>query len=227
MEEPTEELEPLFDYSRVQPENFFSFDDSDLEKSPIFANRKRRKMSDAGGKGNGKVDCEDVVVLDEGKGQKKVEDEDDWLPPPPPKVHNAGLELEDKTLQELRLKKQELASFARSAQDVLKDLVETARKELDRARKPAEEGIMDMPSKPKVERQKIVISIQDTDGQKQFRIYADDSFEKLFKLYAEKVKLKPEDLVFCFDGDKVSPTATPKDLALEDDDMIEVNVKLH
>lgn len=55
----------------------------------------------------------------------------------------------------------------------------------------------------------------------------DDKFEKLFKLYAKKTELKPEDLTFCFDGDKVSPTTTPTELGLEDGDMIEVHVKPH
>lgn len=44
-------------------------------------------------------------------------------------------------------------------------------------------------------------------------------------MYADKAKLKVENLVFCFDGDKVDPTATPSSLELEDNDMIEVNVK--
>ena len=44
-------------------------------------------------------------------------------------------------------------------------------------------------------------------------------------MYAEKVKLQVESLVFSFDGDKVSPAATPEGLGMEDDDMIEVHLK--
>jgi Ubiquitin-2 like Rad60 SUMO-like len=55
----------------------------------------------------------------------------------------------------------------------------------------------------------------------------DDKLEKLFKIYAKKVNLKPEDLIFSFDGEKVGPTATPASLELEDDDMLEVHVKSH
>ncbi|KAF3795167.1 hypothetical protein EJ110_NYTH05818 [Nymphaea thermarum] len=54
-----------------------------------------------------------------------------------------------------------------------------------------------------------------------------DKLEKLFKMYAEKVKGDPEKLVFCFDGDKVSPTATPEALGLENDDMLEAHIKTH
>ncbi|KAG8077227.1 hypothetical protein GUJ93_ZPchr0007g5512 [Zizania palustris] len=40
-----EELEPLFDYSRVQPTIAFIFDDTDIEKSDIFVHcNKRRKV---------------------------------------------------------------------------------------------------------------------------------------------------------------------------------------
>ncbi|RRT45400.1 hypothetical protein GW17_00009530 [Ensete ventricosum] len=79
--------------------------------------------------------------------------------------------------------------------------------------------------KQQVQRQKIVISIQDKEGKKQFRIYTDDKFERLFKLYADKVQIKLDNLVFSFDGDKVCKNATPDGLGLEDDDIIEVHVK--
>lgn len=44
-------------------------------------------------------------------------------------------------------------------------------------------------------------------------------------MYADKVKLDMKTLAFSFDGDKVSPTATPGGLGMEDDDIIEVHVK--
>lgn len=44
-------------------------------------------------------------------------------------------------------------------------------------------------------------------------------------MYAEKVKIDFEKLVFSFDGDKVSPTATPAGLAMENEDIIEVRCK--
>lgn len=53
----------------------------------------------------------------------------------------------------------------------------------------------------------------------------DDKFEKLRKMYADKVKLDVQTIAFSFDGDKISPTATPADLGMEDEDVIEVHVK--
>lgn len=44
-------------------------------------------------------------------------------------------------------------------------------------------------------------------------------------MYAEKAELKLENLVFSFDGDKISPTATPEGLGMENDDIIEVHMK--
>lgn len=56
-------------------------------------------------------------------------------------------------------------------------------------------------------------------------IMQDDKFERLFKLYADKSKVDVKNLVFCFDGDKINPAATPDSLDMEDNDMIEVHVK--
>lgn len=44
-------------------------------------------------------------------------------------------------------------------------------------------------------------------------------------MYADKVNLDQENLVFCFDGDKISPEATPASLEMEDNDIIEVHTK--
>lgn len=53
----------------------------------------------------------------------------------------------------------------------------------------------------------------------------DDKFERLFKMYAERNKVEVKKLVFSFDGDKISPTATPDSLEMEENDIIEVHVK--
>lgn len=45
-------------------------------------------------------------------------------------------------------------------------------------------------------------------------------------MYTEKAQLKLENLVFCFEGDEVSPNETPEGLGLENDDMLEVHMKL-
>ncbi|GFP84697.1 hypothetical protein PHJA_000613600 [Phtheirospermum japonicum] len=88
---------------------------------------------------------------------------------------------------------------------------ESVRKNLNSALQssPEPEIVTKKPSKPTVERSKIVISIQEKDGLKQFRVYKDDKFERLFKNYADRSKLDVKNLVFCFDGDKVSPAETP------------------
>ncbi|KAJ0447660.1 putative Rad60/SUMO-like domain, Ubiquitin-like domain superfamily [Helianthus annuus] len=125
----------------------------------------------------------------------------------------------------LMLKKQELLSFTESAKDIVQTIEETVKRDLNTSLNSEFESPVEKPSKPAVERPKIVISIQDKDGLKQFQTYKDDRFERLFKMYVDKVKNKAENLAFCFDGDKVGPTATPISLELEDDDIIEVHVK--
>ncbi|CAA7408505.1 unnamed protein product [Spirodela intermedia] len=223
MADGEEELEPLFDYSRVQPADFLAVEDDDEpDSSPCFPNAKRRKCASAALKGNSD---NKVVRLEDD--MREEEEEEDWLPPPPPQIRDASLDLaEDETIQKLRLKKQELASFAWSAEDVMRAVIESAKKELNSSEKSDDPEVeAEEPVKQNVDRPKILISIQDKDGHKQFRVYKDDKFERLFKMYAGWAKCGPESLVFCFDGSKISPSATPAILGLEDDDMIEVHLK--
>ncbi|KAF4350988.1 hypothetical protein CsatB_021958 [Cannabis sativa] len=219
MDDFTEELEPLFDYRRIQPHNFVCLDDDD-ELSPCPASPKRRKVEVEKVVRNGKV----VDILD-----SEEKENEDWLPPPPKISRNARILAENSTIKELRLKNKELVSFAQSTQDVLKAIEESAKQELSKSLQlsldAAAEDNPKPPSKPCAERAKIVISIQDKDGLKQFRIYMDDKFERLFKLYADKVKLDRQTLAFRFDGDTVGPESTPAALGMEDDDLIEVHVK--
>ncbi|KAL5553054.1 hypothetical protein UlMin_040455 [Ulmus minor] len=204
----TDELEPLFDYSRVQPVNVVCLDD---DESPVVS--KKRKVFDSKVENVGKqvINCED-------------NEEEDWLPPPPKVAKDAKIS-ENSTLKELRAKKQELLSFAESAKTTLRDVEESVKRELGNSVLSNLEGVADQPSKPASERAKIVVSVQDKEGLKQFRIYMDDKFERLFKLYADKVKLDPKSIVFCFDGEKVGTEATPASLEMEDNDIIEVRIK--
>ncbi|XP_062110012.1 uncharacterized protein LOC133821866 [Humulus lupulus] len=218
MEDFTDELEPLFDYRRIQPLNVVSLDDDD-EPNASPASPKRRKVSNSEAEKvvkNGKL----VHILD-----SEEKENEDWLPPPPKISRNARILAENSTIKELRLKNKELVSFARSTQDVLQAIEESAKKELSKSLMLSLEAAADQPSKPCAERAKIVISIQDKDGLKQFRVYMDDKFERLFKLYADKVKLDLQTLAFCFDGDTVGPESTPESLGMEDNDLIEVHVK--
>jgi len=152
----------------------------------------------------------------------------DWLLPPPPKAAFKPSAEEDNALRELRLKRQELAKWAESVHDILQDLDATARTEVVSKEQP-EQIIIDDEPEPQVEkvREKIVISIQDKNAWQQFRVFKDEKFDKLLKVYAKKAKLNPSDLAFVFDGEKVNLSSTPEDLDLEDDDMIEVRHKRH
>ncbi|KAL9456824.1 hypothetical protein AB3S75_005951 [Citrus x aurantiifolia] len=209
-----DDLEPLFDYRRVQPHNLVFLDDDDTPPIPC---PKRTKV----GKNVG-VDIRELEVVD--CEEEEEEEEEDWLPPPPKVMVQKQL-VEDSAIKELRLKKQELVSFAKSADDVIRAVEESVKRKLDSSMPAALEAESEKASKPAVERAKIVVSIQDKGGLKQFRVYADDKFERLFKMYADKVNLDQENLVFCFDGDKIGPEATPASLEMEDNDIIEVHTK--
>ncbi|XP_012845952.1 PREDICTED: uncharacterized protein LOC105965953 [Erythranthe guttata] len=130
------------------------------------------------------------------------------------------------TLKALRLKRQELASFAQSAEEMVRAVEESVRKDLDAALQSSPKSVAKEPVEPPPsDREKLVISIQDKDGLKQFRVYMDDKFERLFKMYADRIKVDTKNLVFCFDGDKINPAATPNSLEMEENDIIEVHVK--
>ncbi|XP_024045841.1 uncharacterized protein LOC18052350 isoform X2 [Citrus clementina] len=210
-----DDLEPLFDYRRVQPHNLVFLDDDDTPPIPC---PKRTKVGKKVG-----VDIKELEVVD-CEEEEEEEEEEDWLPPPPKVMVQKQL-VEDSAIKELRLKKQELVSFAKSADDVIRAVEESVKRKLDSSMPAALEAESEKVSKPAVERAKIVVSIQDKGGLKQFRVYADDKFERLFEMYADKVNLDQENLVFCFDGDKIGPEATPASLEMEDNDIIEVHTK--
>ncbi|XVF44232.1 hypothetical protein PTKIN_Ptkin02bG0104000 [Pterospermum kingtungense] len=213
----TDDLEPLFDYRRVQPLNFVCIDDDDgSDTSPVHT-LKRRKIRD-----------DEVLKVDEDEEVEVIKvvniEEEDWLAPPPMVSTDAYSKIgEDSMIKELRLRKQELVSFAQSAKNLLLEVEESKIREL--SGQPSLDAVAEEPKNPAAIREKIVISIQNKDERKQFRVYMDDKFEKLFSMYADKAKLDLQNLVFSFDGDKVSLAATPASLGMEDDDIIEVHVK--
>lgn len=220
-----EELEPLFDYSRVQPTMAFSFDDTDIEKSDIFVHcNKRRKVAD----GDGDANADEKGDKGEQKAAKAAAvvdlGEEDWLPPPPPPKPKSTVTDESEqssVLKELRLQKQAMAKFAESADDFLEKLAQTARQKVE-ARIPTEHIDLDKSPERHEAREKVVVTVQDKAGHHQFRLYKDEKFGKLFRAYAKKVNLSVADLTFAFDGDKVDAESTPEDLGLEDEDMVEV-----
>lgn len=229
MADSMEELEPLFDYRRVQPFNVVIVDDDPLDAPPVGCKKKRKTADSVVEENDNKGKVVQVIDCDEN------EEEEDWLPPPPKMTNDTSKLNEDSTIKELRLKRQELASLAQSAKDALKAVEESVRQEfaaaesmksqLNASSQSPTRGVTEQPSDICQERAKIDITIQDKDGPKQFRVFTDDKFERLFKIYAEKVKLDLQSLVFCFDGDKISPTATPAGLEMEENDIIEVHVK--
>ncbi|KAE8732094.1 Bidirectional amino acid transporter 1 [Hibiscus syriacus] len=153
-----DDLEPLFDYRRVQPQNIVCIDGT----SPVPSPKRRKCPKSVVAEVDLDKDVELIKVVN-------VEEED-WLAPPPMVSSNAHRKVgEDSTIKEL--------------------------------------------------------SFQNKDELKQFRVYTDDKFEKLFRLYANKAKLELQSLVFSFDGDKINVDATPASLEMEDDDIIKVHVK--
>lgn len=76
------------------------------------------------------------------------------------------------TCHTCRLKKQELVSFAKSADDVIRAVEESVKRKLDSPMPAALEAESEKVSMPAIERAKIVVSIQDKGGLKQFRVYA-------------------------------------------------------
>ncbi|KAF9673938.1 hypothetical protein SADUNF_Sadunf10G0075800 [Salix dunnii] len=162
---------------------------------------------------------EDGIVDGDREVSQVTNDDEDWLLPPPKDSSESPKQIDvDSTIKELRLRKQELKAFP------TKQCLFQPKRESDSVQAALESGAEE-PSKPHHERAKIVISIQDKDEIKQYRVYKDEKFERLFKRYADKAKLQIESLVFTFDGDKINLTATPDSLGMDDEDIIEVLAK--
>ncbi|XP_019454770.1 PREDICTED: uncharacterized protein LOC109355934 [Lupinus angustifolius] len=218
MAESTEEFEPLFDYTRIQPFNAASFDDDD-DDDGVYAHRK--KVSQHVVK-KGKTGVKEVPVVEI---EDNDDDDDDWLPSPPKvSCDTERLIEEDSTLKKLRLKKQELVSFTQSAKNFIEIIEESAKREFSDSLQTSMNDVSDNTTKPP-ERPKILISVQDKDDVKQFRIFMDDKFDRIIKIYADKVRCDVTQIALSFDGDKVGLSDTPASLGMEDGDIIEVHVK--
>ncbi|XP_071696087.1 uncharacterized protein [Rutidosis leptorrhynchoides] len=213
MADKQEELEPLFDYTRVQPQFVLVDDDDDDDDSTRFLSKRTKNSSTV------------EKVQEGGKEVVNIDDhddlEDEWLASPPKLPVDRTNVHEDSFLKKLRQTQQELLSLTESTEDI----EEIVKRDLKSSMDVDSESTVQQPSKPVAQRQKMFISIQGKDGQQQLPVYKDDKFEKIFKRYADYVKRKVENLVFTFDGDKINPTATPSSLDMEEDDMIEVHIK--
>ncbi|CAN8243872.1 unnamed protein product [Cochlearia groenlandica] len=212
-----EYFEPLFDYRRVQRSNLVCIDDDDSDDSEIPIPKRSKTCPNT-------VVKEDVIVI-EVAGRGGDDDDDDWLPPPPKVIFDNNKESgADSTIKALRLKKMELISYTKTIEDVMNEVEESAKRQVQESLKLSSEDATQGPPGPN-DRAKIVITIQGKDEQNKFRVYADEKFERVLKMYTDKVKLDPQGLVFVFDGDKIDPSTTPCNLGMEDDDIIEVHTK--
>jgi small ubiquitin-related modifier len=69
----------------------------------------------------------------------------------------------------------------------------------------------------------LTIFLRDASGKKQqFKVRGNTKFAQVFDAYCESTGRERASANFTFDGDKVRPDATPGDLDLEDDDVIDV-----
>lgn len=62
-------------------------------------------------------------------------------------------------------------SFTQSAEDILRTVEASVKKDLNTSLQSSPVKILENPIKPPCERAKIIISIQDKDGLKQFRVF--------------------------------------------------------
>lgn len=224
-EDEDDGYEPLFDYSHIQPTIVVEDDDSDgeafqmIEPNPFFRSNGKKLASSYGMEGT----IKNIMPV----ADVKEAEEEDWLPPPPKRIKVAQISADGNSiLSELRLKREQLVSLTSdSAEDVLRKLEESAKRELQKSEESNADTAVCDASKLSSTRQKVTVTVQDKNGSKQFRLYMDDKFEKLFKIYGEHANGQREHLVFFFDGEKISPSQTPEDLGMTDDDMIEVYSK--
>ncbi|KAK7274230.1 hypothetical protein RIF29_15311 [Crotalaria pallida] len=107
---------------------------------------------------------------------------------------------------------------------MLEIVEESARREFTYSLQSSKDGASEKTSKPP-ERPKILISVQDKKELKQIRMFMDDKFERVIKIYADKARCDLNQIALSFDGDKIGLSDTPASLGMEDDDMIEVHVK--
>lgn len=223
VEDDDDEFEPLFDYARVYKPP--ADDDSDGDVTGIdgkfWQDSTKRPRSSI------------VPLLDSNSPLAKgiddeTEEDFDWLPPPP-KSAKISLEArisEDPTFLQLRQEREELMSLTASSEAALKKLEENSRGHNVTSEQP--ELTPDSTQKVPASgiREKVLVSIQSSDGVcKAFRVFMDDKFEKLFMMYAESICKSLDLLGFCFDGQQIAGDNTPRDMGIENEDIIEVFVR--
>lgn len=75
-----------------------------------------------------------------------------------------------------------------------------------------------------MEENKIVLKIAAADRDEMtIRVKKDQNFDKTIRQVCEKLlQVRPESVVFTFDGVRIEGTATPNTLMMEDEDQIDV-----
>lgn len=222
-------LDALFDYSRSRPAApVISFDDDDddvqvvTDPKPSTSGRQHSSILEAVKDTSSKSDEAGAVV-----------DDNDWLERPPPPPGCPRVPSTDPTLLKLRLQKQELKSIwevsvenAEEAASLKARIPEAAiSKQQDTGKcANAQNGTSEeTPNK----RQKILLKLQTESGESHgVRVFVDEKLDRVFTHYANNVGKRPRtDFVFRFDGQQLDANSSPKDLDLEDEDIVEVSVK--
>jgi len=230
-------FQPLFDYSKVydSPPKFQE-DDSDEEE--VIVTTQQRYGATKRCAGNMLTKIVQVTRIEKPvvKEVPKSEDsnDDDWLPSPPKLAKVVGLFSGDSTLQQLRQKRAELILLETEASGAVRCVEESGRLEAQIRHQQAPTAVKKTESLNHVEKvadphvavgkEKIVLRVQNKSGSIfPLRIYLGDKFERLFTAYAKHVGASSSDqFMFQFDGDQLPPNSTPKELGMEDDDIIEV-----
>merc|ERR1719384_580079 len=82
---------------------------------------------------------------------------------------------------------------------------------------------MDSKSDPKKNSEQLNLKVLGQDGQAvQFKIKRSTPFRKLINAYCDRCRLTSNTLRFMFDGNRISETATPKSMDMEEGNTIEV-----
>ncbi|KAL3686691.1 hypothetical protein R1sor_013000 [Riccia sorocarpa] len=229
---PEFKLEPLFDYSRVTPTT--TLEDSDDEELQIIdkieIKSRRRPIS------------KPLQVIQSNIGRavgttvnKNVEDDDDWLTPPK-RVTVPAVRPADPHIIQLRQRKEEMLKMsilltveAAQAEATAKREAEERRAKLEAEQRPVISKVVEnsgggVTSSP---REKITLQLQEQGGKIHIvKIYIDDTFEKLLAIFSEKIaKRSSTEFNLRFDGKTIDLQKTPKELELEDEDMIEIHSK--
>mmetsp|Transcript_24293 Transcript_24293/g.58634 ORF Transcript_24293/g.58634 Transcript_24293/m.58634 type:complete len:86 (-) Transcript_24293:151-408(-) len=72
----------------------------------------------------------------------------------------------------------------------------------------------------------MVITVRNSEGDEtKFKIVGHTKFKKIFNHYGKSKGVEAKSLKFVFDGERVHPEQTPKELKMEDGDVIDVFIE--